>query len=130
MAASKRGSGGVDLDNRSCRDLFFLIFFLAFWVGMFIVAGIAGTEGDYNRLLYPLDGYGEQVRSSVRATARARERSLALRERVDAFTPPSPRVRALTHTTPPPSRPADRRVPSAVPLAVRRGRPRSQCALV
>lgn len=52
--------------ERSCRDLLFLLVFAAFWVGMFIVAGRAGQEGDYRRLMYPLDGYGDLCASHGR----------------------------------------------------------------
>ncbi|KAL7749637.1 hypothetical protein RI367_004863 [Sorochytrium milnesiophthora] len=41
--------------NRSCRDIFFLILFLLFWVGMFAIAGVAISKGDINRLRYGTD---------------------------------------------------------------------------
>jgi hypothetical protein len=36
--------------NRKCRDVIFLILFLAFWVGMIVVAVTAFNNGDWTRL--------------------------------------------------------------------------------
>jgi hypothetical protein len=36
--------------RRRCRDVAFLILFLGFWVGMFIIANVALKYGDYKRL--------------------------------------------------------------------------------
>ncbi|GFR50844.1 hypothetical protein Agub_g13116 [Astrephomene gubernaculifera] len=44
--------------NRKCRDVLCLLFFGAFWVGMFIICGIAFRDGQPNRLLYGVDSYG------------------------------------------------------------------------
>ncbi|MEW5314523.1 MAG: hypothetical protein WDW38_006015 [Sanguina aurantia] len=44
--------------KRRCRDILCLLIFVAFWAGMFIVAGIAFTTGDPNRLVYGVDSYG------------------------------------------------------------------------
>lgn len=32
--------------NRKCRDVLFLLFFVAYWVGMLVVCGIAFREGE------------------------------------------------------------------------------------
>ena len=37
---------------RRCRDVIFLIIFFLYWVGMFLVAGLAFTSGDPRRLMY------------------------------------------------------------------------------
>jgi hypothetical protein len=34
------------VENRKCRDVLFLLFFVAYWVGMFVVCGIAFREGE------------------------------------------------------------------------------------
>jgi hypothetical protein len=39
------------IDKRSCRDVLFLIVFIAYWVGMFVVAGIAFANGNPKILL-------------------------------------------------------------------------------
>ena len=44
--------------SRRCRDVLFLLLFIGFWVGMFIVCGIAFKRGDANRLVYGQDKYG------------------------------------------------------------------------
>lgn len=33
------------VENRRCRDVLFLLFFVAYWAGMFVVCGIAFQEG-------------------------------------------------------------------------------------
>ncbi len=38
--------------KRKCRDVIFLILFLLYWVGMFIVASSAAQNGDLTRLTY------------------------------------------------------------------------------
>jgi hypothetical protein len=35
------------VENRKCRDVLFLLFFVAYWVGMFVVCGIAFREGEH-----------------------------------------------------------------------------------
>jgi len=44
--------------QRRCRDVLFLLLFAAFWVGMFIVCGIAFRSGDAKRLVFGVDKYG------------------------------------------------------------------------
>lgn len=38
--------------KRKCRDVVFLVLFLLYWVGMFIVAASAAQNGDLTRLTY------------------------------------------------------------------------------
>jgi hypothetical protein len=38
--------------NRGCTDIPFLILFIAYWIGMWIVAGVALKSGDPERLMY------------------------------------------------------------------------------
>ena len=33
-------------ENRRCRDVLFLLFFLGFWIGMVILAGFAWSKGN------------------------------------------------------------------------------------
>eukprot|EP00002_Diphylleia_rotans_P003031 TRINITY_DN1201_c0_g1_i1.p1 TRINITY_DN1201_c0_g1~~TRINITY_DN1201_c0_g1_i1.p1 ORF type:complete len:611 (-),score=135.12 TRINITY_DN1201_c0_g1_i1:698-2530(-) len=42
-------------DDRECRDILFLLLFIGFWVGCWIVAGISFDGGDPRRLIYPRD---------------------------------------------------------------------------
>lgn len=44
--------------ERVCRDVFFLIAFVAFWVGMLVVAGIGFSKGDPSVLVFGLDYQG------------------------------------------------------------------------
>jgi len=44
--------------DRTCRDVFFLIVFAAFWVGMLAVAGIGFSQGDPGVLVFGLDYRG------------------------------------------------------------------------
>jgi hypothetical protein len=44
--------------DRTCRDVFFLIVFAAFWVGMLAVAGIGFSKGDPGVLVFGLDYRG------------------------------------------------------------------------
>mmetsp|Transcript_16614 Transcript_16614/g.35931 ORF Transcript_16614/g.35931 Transcript_16614/m.35931 type:complete len:775 (-) Transcript_16614:968-3292(-) len=44
--------------KRKCRDVICLVFFIAFWAGMFIICGLAFAQGDYDRLVYGTDSYG------------------------------------------------------------------------
>eukprot|EP01110_Echinostelium_bisporum_P006818 TRINITY_DN2676_c0_g1_i1.p1 TRINITY_DN2676_c0_g1~~TRINITY_DN2676_c0_g1_i1.p1 ORF type:complete len:366 (-),score=105.57 TRINITY_DN2676_c0_g1_i1:591-1688(-) len=46
------------MEDRSCTDIIFLILFIAYWVGMFIVAGIAVNKGEPERLFYGVDSDG------------------------------------------------------------------------
>jgi hypothetical protein len=34
------------VENRRCRDVLFLLLFIAYWAGMFVVCGIAFQEGE------------------------------------------------------------------------------------
>ncbi|KAI3630109.1 hypothetical protein MIR68_011544 [Amoeboaphelidium protococcarum] len=45
-------------DNRQCRDVFWLILFILFWCGMFVIAGLAIQQGNLNRLRYGNDTEG------------------------------------------------------------------------
>lgn len=49
---------GMVLEGRGCTDLFCLILFCVYWVGMFAVAGIAFSKGDAKRLIYGTDYLG------------------------------------------------------------------------
>lgn len=40
------------VENRKCRDVLFLLFFIAYWAGMFVVCGIAFQEGKWPRHPY------------------------------------------------------------------------------
>lgn len=51
MGAVEKGP----ISNRKCRDVFFLLLFTLFWVGMFVIAGFAIKTGDLNRLQYGMD---------------------------------------------------------------------------
>ncbi|ORZ33107.1 plasma-membrane choline transporter-domain-containing protein [Catenaria anguillulae PL171] len=44
--------------GRSCRDVFFMILFLLFWVGMVVIAVLAFRNGDFNRLTHGVDSWG------------------------------------------------------------------------
>lgn len=44
--------------DRKCTDVFFLLLFILFWGGMFVIAGIAFSNGDARRLYMPSDVYG------------------------------------------------------------------------
>lgn len=44
--------------QRKCQDIFWLILFVLFWVGMFAIGGIGITKGDANRLQYGVDTEG------------------------------------------------------------------------
>ncbi|KAI8854903.1 plasma-membrane choline transporter-domain-containing protein [Chytridium lagenaria] len=46
------------IDKRRCHDLVFLIIFIAFWVGMFIVAQTGFKYGDPNKIIQPRDSFG------------------------------------------------------------------------
>ncbi len=43
-----------------------LLIFIAFWAGMFVIAGFAFANGNYRRLLYGTDDYGMYVCMYVR----------------------------------------------------------------
>jgi choline transporter-like protein 2/4/5 len=44
--------------DRQCRDVLFLIFFVAFWIGMFVCAGVGLSQGDPRLLIYGTDYEG------------------------------------------------------------------------
>ncbi len=54
----KSGKDFGPVNNRRCHDIFFSILFVAFWVGMFMIAGFAVKNGDVNRLRYGIDSDG------------------------------------------------------------------------
>jgi hypothetical protein len=41
--------------KRHCRDILFLLLFVVYWVGMWIVASVAIANGDPTRLTVPRD---------------------------------------------------------------------------
>jgi hypothetical protein len=43
------------LNDRGCKDIFFLIIYIALWVAMGFIANIAFKEGDPSILLSPYD---------------------------------------------------------------------------
>eukprot|EP00004_Rigifila_ramosa_P004664 TRINITY_DN15147_c0_g1_i1.p1 TRINITY_DN15147_c0_g1~~TRINITY_DN15147_c0_g1_i1.p1 ORF type:complete len:618 (-),score=145.68 TRINITY_DN15147_c0_g1_i1:69-1922(-) len=43
--------------NRACRDVLFLLAFIAFWAGSWTIAGISLDYGDPRRLYFPKDTY-------------------------------------------------------------------------
>lgn len=45
-------------DKRSCQDILWLILFIAFWVGMFVIGGWAIHNGNPYRMLYGSDDFG------------------------------------------------------------------------
>jgi hypothetical protein len=45
--SSSRAANPVE--SRKCQDLIFLILFVIFWIGMFIVAGLAIKSGNLQR---------------------------------------------------------------------------------
>lgn len=47
------------MTNRVCRDVFWLILFILYWVGMFVLAGFAYNRGDPMRLIYGTDMNGD-----------------------------------------------------------------------
>jgi hypothetical protein len=46
------------MQKRSCHDILFLVLFIAFWAGMFYIAGKAVQNGNPKRYLYGVDYYG------------------------------------------------------------------------
>ncbi len=44
--------------TRKVKDIFFLILFIAFWIGMIVIAVFSLKYGDINRLLYGTDSSG------------------------------------------------------------------------
>eukprot|EP00106_Octopus_bimaculoides_P014400 XP_014781842.1 PREDICTED: choline transporter-like protein 1 [Octopus bimaculoides] len=44
--------------NRGCTDIFCLVVFLLFWIGMIFIAAFSFTNGDGDRLLYGYDSFG------------------------------------------------------------------------
>ncbi|KAI8929590.1 plasma-membrane choline transporter-domain-containing protein [Entophlyctis helioformis] len=54
MAAAGGRPVGI-VKKRKCRDVIFLVIFIVYWVGMFIIAASAVASGDPRRLISPLD---------------------------------------------------------------------------
>ncbi|XP_068639857.1 choline transporter protein 1-like isoform X1 [Aristolochia californica] len=50
--------GGIIRHNRKCRDIVFLILFIAFWVAMIVNSSFAFNQGNPLRLMYGLDYKG------------------------------------------------------------------------
>ncbi|XP_057472817.1 choline transporter protein 1-like [Actinidia eriantha] len=50
--------GGIIRHNRKCRDVVFLVFFIAFWVGMIVNSSFGFNKGNPLRLNYGLDYKG------------------------------------------------------------------------
>eukprot|EP00054_Salpingoeca_dolichothecata_P014314 m.80628 g.80628 ORF g.80628 m.80628 type:complete len:645 (+) comp20931_c1_seq1:81-2015(+) len=46
------------IDDRSCTDVLFLLIFIAFWVGMVVIASLAFRDGEPGRIIYGYDSYG------------------------------------------------------------------------
>jgi len=46
------------MKKRSCHDIIFIVLFIAFWVGMFYIAGVAVKNGNPARFIYGVDYYG------------------------------------------------------------------------
>lgn len=44
--------------DRSCTDCFWLMLFLAFWVGMLAIAGVSASKGNPDKLIYATDYNG------------------------------------------------------------------------
>jgi len=47
--------------GRGCRDIFFFILYVIFWVGLIIIAGVALKNGDPRRLATPFDPNGNHI---------------------------------------------------------------------
>lgn len=52
------GANPFKPDNRKCTDVFFLLLFLVFWIGMVIIAGVGYKNGEPKRLIYGTDWMG------------------------------------------------------------------------
>lgn len=50
----------VAWEDRKCRDVFWLLLFVAYWVGMVMVAMTGFSYGDVSRLLFAMDAHGNQ----------------------------------------------------------------------
>ncbi|KAL0545681.1 hypothetical protein IC582_015572 [Cucumis melo] len=50
--------GGIIRHNRKCRDIVFLVIFIAFWVGMIVNSSFGFNQGNPLRLTYGLDYKG------------------------------------------------------------------------
>jgi hypothetical protein len=95
--------------TRKCRDVLFLLLFLGFWVGMFIVCGVAFKKGAQRNLARPLPAGPRAARGADRPP----ERPGAARARL-----PAPALAARR-----PGAPAGQRQP-----ACHRRMPRPACA--
>ena len=52
---------------RRCRDVLFLVVFVAFWVGMLVVGGMGFAEGDPKVLLFGADYRGDLCNKANKA---------------------------------------------------------------
>jgi len=66
----RKGNNGP-IPKRKVNDVIFLILFLIFWVGMFIIAGFSFKYGNLNRLKYGTDSYGNLCGTSNTGFANA-----------------------------------------------------------
>ncbi|CAH9122626.1 unnamed protein product [Cuscuta epithymum] len=55
---SSGGGGGIIKHNRKCRDVVFLVIFIAFWVAMLVNSSFGFNQGNPLRLSYGLDYKG------------------------------------------------------------------------
>eukprot|EP00164_Ancoracysta_twista_P002520 GFYU01003357.1.p1 GENE.GFYU01003357.1~~GFYU01003357.1.p1 ORF type:complete len:675 (+),score=253.52 GFYU01003357.1:344-2368(+) len=53
--------------KRECRDVFFLLLFIGFWIGMLVIGAVAFTKGDPARLVHGTDEYGNKCGMGVNA---------------------------------------------------------------
>jgi len=58
-ADEKKPQTGLNpIPPRKCRDVFWLILFVLFWIGMFVIAGFSFKYGNMDRLRYGSDSFG------------------------------------------------------------------------
>lgn len=62
--------------TRKCRDVLFLLAFIGFWGGMYVVCGIAFSKGNASRLVYGTDKYGNLCGSKNGAVDMTSRRNL------------------------------------------------------
>uniref|UniRef100_A0A9I9DE03 Choline transporter-like protein n=1 Tax=Cucumis melo TaxID=3656 RepID=A0A9I9DE03_CUCME len=58
--------GGIIRHNRKCRDIVFLVIFIAFWVGMIVNSSFGFNQGNPLRLTYGLDYKGNVYQSGLK----------------------------------------------------------------
>eukprot|EP00051_Salpingoeca_urceolata_P033674 m.21737 g.21737 ORF g.21737 m.21737 type:complete len:667 (-) comp6538_c0_seq2:124-2124(-) len=51
-------TGPLPNTARRCTDVLWLSVYILFWIGMIIIAGISFSEGNYRRLLFGIDSWG------------------------------------------------------------------------